>query len=100
MVIRSTSGAPIWYPEARASGSVATKAVLLAVLLVADLLHPVDDLAEELLLNGDVCHGRGRHGALLETHAPLTVENSSSHDLSPFSFRPHRAVYPPSTASA
>jgi hypothetical protein len=34
------------------------------VLLVADLLHPVDDLAVELFLNGDMGHGRGRHGAM------------------------------------
>src|SRR5437667_11574607 len=34
------------------------------VLLVGDLLHPVDGLAVEPLLNGDVCHGRGRGGAM------------------------------------
>ena len=35
-----------------------------AILLVADLLHPVDHLAVELFLNGDVGHGRGRRGAM------------------------------------
>src|SRR5205807_3569521 len=34
------------------------------VLLVTDLLQPVDRLAVELLLNGDVRHGRGRRGAV------------------------------------
>src|SRR5262245_1002526 len=34
------------------------------VLFVADLLHPVDDLAVELLLNGDVRHSGGRCGAV------------------------------------
>src|SRR5437867_10587243 len=32
------------------------------ILLVADLFHPVDGLAVELFLNGDVRHGRGRRG--------------------------------------
>ena len=35
-----------------------------AVLLVADLLHPVDHLAVQLFLNGDVRHGGGRRGAV------------------------------------
>src|SRR5260221_11659103 len=34
------------------------------VLLVADLLHPVHDLAVELFLNGDMGHGRGRRCAM------------------------------------
>src|SRR5438046_1114508 len=34
------------------------------VLLVADLLHPVDDLAVERFLNGDMGHAGGRHGAV------------------------------------
>ena len=34
------------------------------VLLVADLFHPVDDLAVELLLNGDMRHRRRRRGAV------------------------------------
>jgi len=34
------------------------------VLLVRDLFHPVDGLAIELFLNGDVRHGRGRCGAM------------------------------------
>src|SRR5436309_4475299 len=32
----------------------------LAVLIVSDVLHPLDHLAVELLLDGDVGHGRGR----------------------------------------
>src|SRR5438067_4990530 len=34
------------------------------VLFVADLLHPVDGLAVELFLDGDVRHGRGCRGAV------------------------------------
>src|SRR3954471_4090473 len=35
-----------------------------AILLVRNLLHPINGLAVELLLNGDVAHGRGRRGAV------------------------------------
>src|SRR4051812_44846540 len=35
-----------------------------SVLLVADLLHPIDDLAVEPFLNGDMRHGRGRCGPM------------------------------------
>ena len=35
-----------------------------SVLFVADLFHPVDNLAVELFLNGDVRHGRGRRGSM------------------------------------
>lgn len=34
------------------------------VLFVADLLHPVDRLAIELFLNGDMGYGRGLHGTM------------------------------------
>jgi hypothetical protein len=34
------------------------------ILLVTNLLHPVDNLAGFLLLNGDVRHGRGRRSAV------------------------------------
>ena len=34
------------------------------VLLVADLFHPVDNLAVEFFLNGDVGHGRGGRGPM------------------------------------
>jgi hypothetical protein len=34
------------------------------VLFVADLLHPFDDLAIEILLNGDMRYRRGRRGAM------------------------------------
>src|SRR6266704_2278450 len=34
------------------------------VLLVRDLLHPVDDLAVERFLNGDMGHAGGRHRAV------------------------------------
>jgi hypothetical protein len=35
-----------------------------AVLVVADLFHPVDDLTVELFLNGDMRHGRGRRSTM------------------------------------
>ena len=35
-----------------------------AVLVVADLFHPIDRLAVELFLNGNVRHGRGWRGAM------------------------------------
>src|SRR2546430_17244856 len=47
------------FTEALASATVVVEAALLAVLFVADLLHPVNRLAVETLLNGDVCHGGG-----------------------------------------
>ena len=34
------------------------------ILFVADLFHPVDGLAVELFLNGDMGHGRGWRGAM------------------------------------
>src|SRR5260221_14621579 len=34
------------------------------VLFVADLFHPVDDLAVELFLNCNMRHGRGRRGTM------------------------------------
>ena len=33
-------------------------------MFVADLLHPIDNLAIELFLNGDVRHGRGRRSPM------------------------------------
>jgi hypothetical protein len=40
-------------------------------LVVADLCHPVNPFAVELFLNGDMRHGRDRHGALLETQVTI-----------------------------
>ena len=36
----------------------------LLVLLITDLFHPVDDLAVELFLNGDMGHSRGCSGTM------------------------------------
>src|SRR5437588_12612641 len=47
------------YRGSRFRNRVVVEAALLAVLFVADLLHPVNRLAVETLLNGDVCHGGG-----------------------------------------
>ena len=35
-----------------------------AILLIADLFHPIDDLTVERFLDGDVCHGRGRRSTV------------------------------------
>jgi hypothetical protein len=37
---------------------------LVLIWFAADLFHPVDNLAVELLLNGHVRHGRGRRGPM------------------------------------
>src|SRR5437667_9960995 len=53
------------------------------VLLVGDLLHPVDNLAVELLLDGDMRHGRGGRCAmpmLLARRAPDDVARSDHAD--------------------
>src|SRR5205814_1977961 len=42
----------------------AARAESLAVLFVSDVLHPLDHLAVELLLDCDVGHGRGRRGTV------------------------------------
>jgi hypothetical protein len=51
------------FPEALTSATVVAEAALLAILVVTNLLHPVDRLAVETLLNGDVRHGRGMFSA-------------------------------------
>src|SRR5947209_16165946 len=38
--------------------------LLFSVLIVGDMLHPVDDLAIFLLLNCDMCHADARRGAV------------------------------------
>src|SRR6266550_1295477 len=53
------------------------------VLFVADLLHPVDDLAVEVFLDCDVSHGGGRRRAmpvLLARRAPDDVARSNHFD--------------------
>ena len=42
---------------------------LLSILLVADLFQPIDHLTVELLLDGDMRHGRGRRGPVPMPHA-------------------------------
>src|SRR5437764_9342286 len=54
-----TSAPPMLFPEAPASATVVPEAALLAVLFGAFLFHPVDGLALEPFLNGDVGHSRG-----------------------------------------
>src|SRR5436309_6891233 len=39
--------------------TAAARAVSLAILLVGDVLHPIDHLAVEFFLDGDVRHARG-----------------------------------------
>src|SRR2546430_17681316 len=53
------------------------------VLFVADLLHPVDDLAVEVFLDCDVSHGGGRRRALpvlLARRAPDNVARANHSD--------------------
>src|SRR5437867_12797406 len=55
------------------------------VLFVGDLLHPVDDLAAQLFLDGDVSHRGGRRGAmpmLLAGLAPDHITGSNHLDRS------------------
>src|SRR5437660_12757512 len=46
------------------------------VLLVGDLLHPVDDLAVELFLDGDVGHRGTRRGAM-----PMLLAGRARNDV-------------------
>ena len=57
------------------------------VLLVTDLFHPVDNLAVELFLNGDVRHGRGWRGpmpVLLAGREPDHITGPDLFDRSAF----------------
>src|SRR5712691_5136681 len=61
------------------------------VLFVADLLHPLDDFAVALFLNGDMGHGRGRRGAmpmLFFRRAPDHVARSYFHFWTAFALHP------------
>src|SRR5262250_2888093 len=66
----------------------------LPVLLVTDLFHPVDNLTFELFLNGDVRHGRGRHGpmpVLLAGREPDHITGPDLLDRSAFALDPAAA---------
>src|SRR5207247_1167062 len=66
------------------------RAGLCVILLITDLLHPVDGLPVELLLNRDVCHGGGRRGAmpvLLARREPDHVTRPNFFDRAPPSLR-------------
>jgi len=54
---------------------------LLPVLLDADLFHPVNDLAVELFLYGDVRHGRGWRSAVPVLLAGREPDNITMPDL-------------------
>jgi hypothetical protein len=61
------------------------------VLFVADLFHPVDDLAVELFLGGDMRHGGGRRGAmpvLLARRKPDHVAGPDFLDRAALALRP------------
>src|SRR3977135_925851 len=71
-------------------------ALLLFVLLVTDVLHPIDDLAIFLLLNGNVCHARCRRRpmpVLLAGEEPDYVTGTGLLD------RPTPALDPPTASS-
>src|SRR4051812_2869267 len=62
-----------------------------AVLLVGDVLHPVDGLAVALLLNGDVAHpraGRGSVPVLLAGREPDHVTRPDLLDRTALALRP------------
>src|SRR5689334_15109382 len=52
-----------------------------AVLLVGDVLHPLDRRAVQLLLDGDVAHGRRRRGAVPVLLARLGPDHVARPDL-------------------
>jgi hypothetical protein len=54
---------------------------LFAVLLAADLFHPVDNLTVELFLNGNVRHGRGGRGAMPVLFAGREPDHITGPDL-------------------
>ena len=56
-------------------------AKLLPVLPVTDLFHPIDNLAVELFLNGDVRHGRRRRGAVPVLFAGREPDHITRPDL-------------------
>ena len=53
----------------------------LAVLFVADLFHPIDSLAVERFLDGDVRHGRGWRGAVPMLFARRKPDNIAGTNL-------------------
>jgi len=61
------------------------------VLFVADLFHPVNDLAVETFLNGDVRHGSGRRSPmpmLLPRREPNHITRSDFLDGAALALRP------------
>src|SRR5580693_6127713 len=66
----------------------------LTVLLVADLLHPIDDLPIELFLNGDMRHGRCRRSAmpvLFRRREPHHIARPNFLDWTALTLRPAAA---------
>jgi hypothetical protein len=57
------------------------RARLLPVLLLTDLFHPVNDLAVELFLNGDVRHSGGRRRTVPVFLAGLKPDHITGPDL-------------------
>src|SRR4051794_1744084 len=58
------------------------------------MLHPVNDLAVELLLDGDVCHARGRRGSvpvLFAGRKPDHIAGTNLLDRAAFALRPATA---------
>src|SRR5260370_4474022 len=65
-----------------------------AVLLVADLLHPIDDLPIELCLHGDMRHGSCRRRAmpvLFPTREPHHIARPNFLDWTALALRPAAA---------
>jgi len=73
------------------SRTIRSKWATTSVLLVCDLFHPIQNLAVELLLNGDVRHCRSRRGAM-----PVLFARREPHDVAGANFfdRPSLALHP------
>ena len=64
------------------------------ILFVADVLHPIDNLAVQSFLNGDVSHSRGRCSPvpmLLPRREPNHISGTNFLDLTTFPLNPPAA---------
>src|SRR4051794_14600783 len=81
---RSAPSRPMALRSAGAARRMGTAGMLklsLVVLFVADLFHPVDGLAIQRLVDGDVLHGRGRRRAVPVLSARLEPHDVPGPDL-------------------
>src|SRR4051794_12415317 len=72
----------------------AARAMSLAVLLVGDVVHPIDHLAVECFLDGDVRHGSGRPGPVPVLLARREPDHVAGPDLLDRTAQPLRSSDP------